>query len=346
MRKVVVFTVLVLVFCVMSLFAAQDKVVVGPFKLGLATMPASFWSSYEHELTELVNYVLADPNFGVKLYGQSDGREFRPKYSGPLNAGLAWDREFALKNRLLKLGLPKSRIIEETANHITEKGDEYLIASVEVVKIPDYVEKKDLDQYATKKELKDYATKNDLSNLATKEDLAELNGKVNELARVIKKIRSGTTIGFGANYATNYFGSVPVTFTGSVGWKSSFAFEAEIGMNPFHSDEYLAGHQLDIRNRLVAGHLVVYLTRCKVFSIVGGWERSEKWTESFDGYTEKFEGPVIGPRIMLWKIFSITGLYAPGYLTKTVDGINWQVTEHTDQFRISVGLTKIFGGGR
>jgi len=346
MKRIVILTVLVVVFCVTCVFAAQDKVVVGPFKLGVATsMPKKFWKPYESQFTEFIKYVLADPRLKVKLFGQSDGREYI-KDSDAKNGGLAWDRLFALKRELLRLGLPESRIAEEDADHIAEQGDEYLIASVEVVKMPDYVERKELDNYPTRNEMKNYATKNDLANLATKKDLADLNDKVDKLALLLKKIRKGATVGIGVNYATNYFGSVPVTFTGSVGWKSIFAFEVELGMNPFHRDEYLAGQELDIRNRLVAGHLVVYLTRCKTLSIVGGWERSEEWTGSFDGHTEKFEGPAIGPRIRLWKIVSITGLYAPGYLSKTTDGINWQVSEHTDQFRISVGFNKIFGGGR
>lgn len=186
---------------IMASVAIAQKVIVKPFDLGKASgMPESFWGQHDPLLKVIVDLVLSDPNLGVKLSAQVDGHEFSES-SDAKNGGLAWDRIFILKLRLLLLGLPASKIVEETAYHVKEKGDDYRWAMVEIVDINDYAKKSDLKDFATKKDLDKYAKKKDLDKFKGRFD-DSMNDFNDSLASIRKRIsffsnlRLGIGIGF------------------------------------------------------------------------------------------------------------------------------------------------------
>jgi len=134
-KKTICIGVIAILLIAVGAWATPKKVVVGPFKLGVATsMPKSFWDQFRSDLKMIVDIVMNNPAKGVKLKAQSDGNEF-DEASDAKNGGLAWDRLFGLKQYLFSLGLTEDRIVEERCTHVPEKGGEYRFASVEIVEI-------------------------------------------------------------------------------------------------------------------------------------------------------------------------------------------------------------------
>lgn len=298
-----------------AIVSAQDLVVTG-FPLGVGgSVDRDFFEPYRADLKTVADTLHKYPSALAVIVGGADGERYRENNDAK-NPGLALGRAHALRNWLIRqLNVDSTQLIIQSKD-VAQVGPNYRSVSIRVIR-----ERRSDAQISS-------TPPPPLAGIAAPLPVSDLTEHMG--------------LQIGAGLSTSPYGAIPYV-SGAVTWKRLIFFEGTLGYTFWNGAFMYQGVELDTRRRLAGGQLVVYPFNRLPLGIVAGWVRVEELSQAHYSYVRLSEGPIIGARTTLFDIVTVTGAINP--VKQRVAGVPISRIKN-DQFMLSVGVHKTFGGSR
>ena len=317
--KTVLLIVAVLLSMVAGVASAQEVVVTG-FPLGVGgSVDRHFFESYRTDLKSIADSLRNNPFARAIIVGSADGGRFRNNNDAK-NPGLALGRAHALRNWLIGQFKVDSNQLVIQSKDVAPIGPRYRSVSIRLLSERTSIESRHV--------------------AAAMPNAGAQPGGPTEMHGTDLVEHMGLQVGAGVT--TSPYGGTPFV-SGAVTWKRRIFVEGVLGYTLWDGSFLYKNASLDTRRRLAGGAVTFYpLSKVPIAGVIG-WVRVEEVSQTFYQYVKLSEGPFFGLRTSILDFVTITGGYNP--VKQRVAGLSISHAKN-DQFLLSVGITKTFGGLR
>lgn len=250
-----------------------------------------FFRPYYPQIEAIADTLKANPQAVAVITGSADGVRY-PRYNDAMNPGLALGRAQALADLMtIHFGVDSAQLEIQTRT-VEARGPEFRSVSIRV-----------------RREVKPPAP-----TIIERVEPAPTPPPAPAPVYVVDSVTivspDNFRLHFGGGVLTSPFGAVPI-LSGAVSWQKKVYLEGLFGHTFWHSSFRLGDVDLDTRDRLIAGQVVVYPFEDIPFGVVAGWMRIEEIADDYQEYTRLSEGLMIGARVQPIEYLSFTALYNP-----------------------------------